>query len=155
MKDSIDNLNKLRLQLIGVANQTGNTGASLLVEDFTKEIKTIQKEWSNIKGQDVIFKHLLKCKEFHSEIENYFTECLIEDRDSFDYHYEGIDFEFTKITGTVRIFNGDYETPPDVEVNVTDYRLEAFYYCEEGDFENIPVDGALLELVRLKLKFND
>jgi len=153
MKDIIDNLNKLRLQLIGVANQKGCTDCALLVQDVAKEVDSLKYQWNQIKGQDVIFKHLLTCKEFDAELDDLFTECLADETSSFDYHYEGIDLQFSGIHGHIEWDAGDYETPPVFDHIVNGYEVTACYYCDEGDFEDIAVDGALLELLKLKLKF--
>lgn len=155
MNKTIDNLNKLRLQLIGVANQSGNTDCAVLAQDLTKEITRLQTYWNEIKGQDVIFKHLLNCKEFDSELTEYFSEAIMEDRAEFDYEYEGVSFRFYDIYGYVEVESGDYETPPSIDAVVSEYLVEAFFYNDEGDFENIPVEGALLELVKLKLNFDE
>lgn len=157
MKHLIDNLEKLRLQFLGLANQTGNTGYSKIEQQMIKDIKSLSAYWEEIKAQDILFKKLLNLKEFNSELSEYFEDCLKDETGRFEYYHEDIDFIFYDIQGYVTFDRGDWETPPTIDMEVSGYEVMANFYDEETDkyFENITIDGALLELLKIKLNFDE
>lgn len=157
MNKTIDNLEKLRLQFLGLANQTGNTGYSKIEQQMIKEINGLKSQWEEIKAQDILFKKLLGLRDFDAELTEYFEDCLKGDSRNFDYYHEDIDFNFYDIQGYLSFDRGDYETPPSVDMDIESYEVKASFYDEETDkdYENIPLEGALLELLRIKLNIHE
>lgn len=157
MNKTIDNLEKLRLQFLGLANQTGNTGYSKIEQQMILEIDSLKRQWEEIKAQDILFKKLLKLRDFDAELTEYFEDCLKDETSTFVYYHEDIDFNFYDVQGHLTFDAGDYETPPSIDMEVESYEVTASFYDEETDkdYENVPLEGALLELLRIKLNIHE
>lgn len=157
MNRTIDNLEKLRLQFLGLANQTGNTGYSKIEQQMIKEINDLKDQWEEIQSQDILFKKLLKLKNFDAELTEYFEDCLKGDSRNFDYYHEDIDFNFYDIRGSLSFDRGDYYTPPSVDMDIQSYEVKASFYDEETDkdYEDVILNDTLLELLRIKLNIDE
>jgi len=126
-----------------------------LFKTVRQNLDLLEKEYDQMIGTQAIFNHLKKADSFDAELSDRFFDCLLEGRREFEYEYEGVTLVFHDIQGYARQISGTYDSPPYDEMEVESYEVEASYYDDFGDYENIIVEGALLELIKLKLKITE